>query len=56
MAAPVRKILDQPMYFVSPSLALMKEDGMSVLENRVPRKICGPTRMKMTARYIKLYK
>jgi hypothetical protein len=36
---------------LSLSLALREEEGLSVLEKRVLRKIRGPRRMKMTARY-----
>jgi hypothetical protein len=38
-------------YFVSLSLILKEEEGLSVLENGVLRKICGTRRMKMTTRY-----
>jgi len=42
--------------FVPPSLKVREEEGLSVLEKEVLRKICGLRGRKMTARYTKLHK
>jgi hypothetical protein len=49
-------VLRKYTYFVSLFLTLREEEGLSVLENEVLRKIYGSRRIKMAARYTKLNK